>query len=157
MCIWQATWQFWDTPCTRRHEHAVRAALAQDQASVCKARVRICLYESSRDSTISSSFWSKLASRRATPLEGEPGVSGLRASPIILRPEISRPLLIRRRTTPINPAGFVPHKLQGLPASGYSSVARSRVMPIYADVNVAGSSTCSRSLPRNGTPRTIFC
>jgi hypothetical protein len=28
-------------------------------------------------------------------------------------------------------------------------------MPTYADV--AGSSTCSRSLPRNGTPRTIFC
>lgn len=41
-----------------------------------------------RDSTISSSFWSKLVAR-AVAEGGLLGVSGLRASPIILRPEIS--------------------------------------------------------------------
>ncbi|KZC10265.1 hypothetical protein WN55_01381 [Dufourea novaeangliae] len=42
-------------------------------------------------------------------------VSRLRASPIILRPEISHPLLIRPALRSlVNSAAFVPHKLQGL-------------------------------------------
>lgn len=89
-------------------------ALAQDGDLVCKARVRICLYE-----RFPRFHHFVLILRQ--PCHGAPWhrsrglrVSGLRASPIILRPEISHPLLIRPAFVLVNSLGFVPHKLQRL-------------------------------------------
>lgn len=72
----------------RRHEQ-VWGALAQDEDSVCKARVRILLYER-------FPRFRPRSRPRARLMVGSWVFVGLRASPIVLRPEISHLLVIRR-------------------------------------------------------------
>lgn len=79
----------------RRHEQ-VWGALAQDEDSVCKARVRILLYERFPRFRPRSRPRARRAPRVARGLVGSWVFVGLRASPIVLRPEISHLLVIRR-------------------------------------------------------------